>query len=65
MSAFTAMGASIAMWCFYAPALIQTVNSLPTSMTVKSSLVALTPVVLLVLSTASATKETAKGYRAA
>jgi len=65
VTAFTALAASIAMWCFYAPALIHTLHSLPTSMTLQSSLVALTPVVLLVLSTASATKDIAKRYRAA
>jgi|ERR1035437_817111 hypothetical protein len=64
-TAFVALGASIAMWCFYAPALIHTLRALPTSMTVRSGLVAFTPVVLLVVSTAYSITDIAKKHRAA
>ena len=52
-AAFTALGASVAIWCFYAPALIHTLTSLPISMTVQA-LWAFTPVVLLIVGTAHA-----------
>jgi hypothetical protein len=64
-TAFTAMGASVAMWCFYAPALIHTLRTLPTSMTLQSSWVAFTPVVLLVASTAYAITNITRRHRAA
>jgi len=37
-TAFTTMGASVAMWCFYAPALIHTIRALPHGITLRSSL---------------------------
>jgi hypothetical protein len=52
-AAFTAIGASVAIWCFYAPALIHTLSSLPTGMTVQAFW-AFTPVVLLIVGTAHA-----------
>jgi hypothetical protein len=64
-TALTAMGASVAMWCFYALALIHTLRSLPTNMTLQSSLVAFTPVALLVASTAYAITNIARSHRAA
>ena len=64
-TAFTAMGASVAMWCFYAPALIHSIRSMPTGMTLQSSLVAFAPVVLLILSTAYAIADIARKCRAA
>jgi hypothetical protein len=65
VTAFTATGASAAIWCFYAPALIRTLRSLPTSMTMQSTLMVFAPVFLLVLTTAYAVTDIARGYRAA
>jgi len=64
-TAFTAIGASVAIWCFYAPAVIHTIHSLPTNMTMQSSLVAFTPVVLLVFTSAYAIMDIARRHRAA
>lgn len=64
-TAVMAMSATIAMWCFYAPAMIHTIHSLPASMTTQSSLMTFTPMVLLVISTACAVKDIARKYRAA
>jgi hypothetical protein len=53
------------MWSFYAPAIIQTIRSLPPNMTAQSSLVAFTPVLGLVLSGAYAIADIATRPRAA
>jgi hypothetical protein len=62
---FTAVGASLVIWCFYAPALIHTLAAWPTKVTVQAGLIAFTPVFLLVMSTVHAINVIAGTYRAA
>jgi hypothetical protein len=62
-SAFAAVGACVAIWCFYAPAVIHTLRSLPTSRIVEQTLWAFTPVVLLVVSSVYAVTAIARTGR--
>jgi hypothetical protein len=64
-AAFTAVGASLALWCFYAPALIHSLAAWPTKVTVQAGLMAFTPLFLLVMSTVHAIIVMAGTYRAA
>ena len=67
---FTAAGASVAIWCFYAPAVIYTVRSLPTTLralptgrVVEQTLWVFTPVVLLIVSSIYAVRAIARTGR--